>query len=106
MLNVYNHEGEFSYDIDGQEIQFRGATIFVNATASVVYGRQDGDVMWEFDRVNLIYATDEDAEDINLTADEQKELEALIAYELSNDADIEDKVHADHEETLYWESRR
>jgi hypothetical protein len=106
MLDVYNHEGEFSHILDGEEFEFKGATLFVNATASVVYGRQGGEFLWEIDSVVISYATDIDGEDVRMTADEEKELAALIAFEYSNNMDIEEKAYGEHEEVLYWESRR
>lgn len=106
MLTVYNHEGEFSYKIDGDAVVFRGAEIFVNADASVVYGRTAEGLEWEIDSVNLIYATDEDGNDLKLTTEEEKDLEALIAFELSNNEDIEVQVCEAHEEIVYWERRR
>lgn len=106
MLNVYNHEGEFSYQIDGESMGFRGSEIFITATASVVYGRTAEGLEWEVDSVALIYATDENGEDIKLSAEEEKELEAQIAFELLANTDIDDKVHEEHEEIVYWESRR
>ena len=106
MLNVYNHEGEFSYILDGEEFEFKGVTMFVNATASVVYGRQSGEFLWEIDSVVISYVTDIDGEDVRMTADEEKELAALIVVEYSNNNDIEEKAYGEHEETLYWEGRR
>ena len=106
MITVYNHEGEFSYERDGDLFIFRGAEIFVNATASVVYGRTAEGLEWEIDSVRLVYATDVDGEDLVLSADEEKELETLIAFELSRNDRIEEQVYEAHEEITYWENRR
>jgi len=106
MLTVYNHEGELPYEIDGETMAFRGAEIFVTAKAAIVFGRTAEGLEWEVDRVNLVYATDEDGEDLKLSAEEEKELEAQIAWELSANPDIEEKVYLVHEEIVYWERRR
>jgi 2',3'-cyclic-nucleotide 2'-phosphodiesterase (5'-nucleotidase family) len=105
VLSVWCHEGQIDHELDGHEFLFRETKVYVNANTTVVYGRQWGEVMWEFDEINIIYVTDIDGEDLNLTPDEEKELAKVIAYELSNDSNIEEKVHEDHSETLYWERR-
>jgi len=106
MLNVYNHEGEFTYKIDGKPVTFDGAEIFITADASVVYGRTAEGREWEIDSVVLIYAVDDDGYDLKLTSDEEKKLEALMASELLNNSDIDEKVHELFDEIIYWESRR
>ena len=37
MLNVYNHEGEFSYILDGEEFEFKGLTTAAQAVLGGVY---------------------------------------------------------------------
>jgi len=106
MLTVWNHEGEIPYEIDGETMGYRGSEIFVTAKAAIVFGRTAEGLEWEVDRVNLVYATDEDGEDLKLSAEEEKELEAQIAFELLANPDIDEKVHLVHEEIVYWERRR
>lgn len=106
MLNVFNHEGQISHEFDGDEVIFQGVKIYVNANAEVVYGRQDGELQWEFDQIHLIYATDEDGNDLVLTNDEEKELVASISQQYDRNNWIDEKVWNSHQEDTYWERRR
>lgn len=105
MLSVYAHEGEFSYKFDGHEILFHGAKVYVNAAASVVYGVENGEFQWDFDQISIIYVTDEDGEDLNLTTDEEKELVEELTKQNANNDDIMEQAYQCHEEYKYWNRR-
>ena len=105
MLSVYAHEGQINYKFDDQEVRFHGGTVYVVANTTVVYGRQDGELQWEFDEIFLIDVTDEDGETVKLTTEEEKELVTALAEQRADDADIDEQVYHSHQEDLYWSKR-
>lgn len=107
MLSVYAHEGEFKYTLN-EDIMFRGEMVFVEAATTVVYGMDDGEFVWEFDTIAPIAVMDADGDELNLTADEEKELITEIAKQIERDDNhrIAWLAHEAHEEYNYYNKRR
>lgn len=106
MLNVYAIEGEVSYEIDDLEVQFHGQPVFVHGKSTVVYGMENGELVWDFDDIGIVYVTDVDGNDLNLTAAEEAEIADIIRKEHSKNDYIDSLVWAGHDEYAYYNYRR
>jgi len=83
-MHVLAELGNFTYKIDDSFIEWNGEHIYLNGKANIVYGRDYGDMMYEIDNVVLVYVTNEDGDDINLTKDEEDEIINLFIKEKSD----------------------
>lgn len=106
MLSVYAHEGQVDYEIDELQIQFQGATVFVHGKSTVVYGMDQGELVWEFDDIAIVYVTDEDGNDLNLTAQEEAQIADIVRKDHTKNDYIDALVWEGHDEYVYYNRRR
>lgn len=106
MLSVYAIEGEISHEIDELEVQFQGQSVFVYGKATVVYGMENGELVWDWDDIGIVYCTDMDGNDLNLTAQEEAEIANIIRKDHTKDDYIDGLVFAGHDEYAYYNYQR
>ena len=106
MLSVYAHEGDFNYEIDELQVQFQGETVFVHGTSNIVYGMEQGELVWEYDDIRIVWVCDMDGNDLNLTTKEENEIANIIRKDHDKNGHIDDLVAEGHSEHVYWNRRR
>ena len=62
--------------------------------------------VWDFDDIGIVYVTDVDGNDLNLTAAEEAEIADIIRKEHTKNDYIDSLVWAGHDEYAYYNYRR
>ena len=106
MLSVYAHEGDFTYEIDELQIQFHGELVFVHGSSNIVYGMDQGELVWEYDDIRIVWVCDMDGNDLNLTTEEENEIANIIRKDHDKNDYIDAIVWESHDEYVYWNRRR
>lgn len=106
MLSVYAQIGQVSYEIDQLEVQFDGQSVFVNGNSTAVFGFDNGELVWDFDDIGIVYVTDVDGEDVKLTAQEEAEIANIIRKDHAKNDHVDALVWEAYDEYAYWNRRR
>ena len=106
MLSVYAQIGQVSHEIEDLEVQFQGQSVFVFAKSTAVYGFDNGELVWDFDDIGIIYCTDVDGEDVKLTAQEEAEIANIIRKDHAKNDHVDALVWEAYDEYAYWNRRR
>ena len=106
MLSVYAQIGQVSHEIEDLEVQFQGQSVFVFGQSTAVYGFDNGELVWDFDDIGIVYCTDIDGNDLKLTAQEEAEIATIIRKDHAKNDYVDTLVWEAYDEYAYWNRRR